>query len=387
MALIPGFPKILTLGDRITRDIWKGPVEITEKIDGSQFSFGRVQGHVYMRSKGADIVHEDNNKIFDPAKAFVRSIEELLPEGVIFHGEFVGRPKHNTLIYRRVPKNFVMMFGITAEEDWKLQFGEHPYQQRDHWCRILGCEEVPVLFQGDAPEGDKYDWLMEFISEESVLGQAQREGVVIKNYAQPVFLAGLSTPFMSAKIVSQEFKEKHKVAWNQGAGKDRLTLIGESLNAKPRWLKAIQRMRDDGNLTDSPRDIGPLLKSLHEDIEAEEVENIKEMLWKLFSKDIKRIAVSGFPEFYKDYLIHGLTSDKEEVINAGTSDLTPSTNDGHGMGVPTTIAGGDTTVQPVASDTYVVGAQGLVSGHDGEQEQVLVHNTVGPQAGGDITPG
>jgi hypothetical protein len=376
MALIPSFPKIFTVGDRFTRDLWKGPVEITEKIDGSQFNFGRVQGHVYMRSKGADVVYEDNNKMFDPAKDFVRSIEDKLPEGVIFHGEFVGRPKHNTLVYRRVPKGNFMMFGITAPPEWLASFGEFPYLQRDHFCRLFGCEEVPILFYGEAPEGDKYDWLMEWISEESALGQAQREGVVIKNYTQPVFMAGLSIPFLSAKIVSMEFKEKHKVDWKNYGGKDRLSLIGEAYNAKPRWMKSIQYLRDSNLIEGSPRDIGPILKRIHQDIEEEEKENIKEMLWNVFSKDVKRMAVSGFPEFYKDYLVHGLTDGE----NAGNSAATTSPDVGHGLAPGGTEPAGNAPVQPEPAINITGTASGLVSGHDGVTDPVPLHNRGGSPA-------
>lgn len=336
MGLIPAFPKIFTVGDRFTRDLWRGPVEITEKIDGSQFNFGKVQGHTYMRSKGADIVFEDDNKMFDLAKAFVRSIEEKLPEGVIFHGEYLNKPRHNTLAYSRVPKSHFMLFGMSGKSDW--MFPE--YQMRSYWVDKFGCEEVPILFYGDAPEGDKYDWLMEFISEESALGMAQREGIVIKNYNVPVVLAGLSIPFLSAKLVSMEFKEKHQVAWKLGEGKDRLAIIGEAYNSKPRWLKAIQRRRDDGLLESSPRDIGPLLKLLHEDIEEEEKENIKEMLWKVFAKDVKRMAVSGFPEFYKDYLAHGLAE------SPNVDNVEEGSGDGRCVAVLPPAAAGDAGILP-----------------------------------------
>ena len=40
MTGIPRYPKVLALGHRTIKNIWDGPVEITEKIDGSQFYIG-----------------------------------------------------------------------------------------------------------------------------------------------------------------------------------------------------------------------------------------------------------------------------------------------------------------------------------------------------------
>jgi len=49
--MISAFPKIFTLGTDYISDIFKEEVEITEKIDGSQISFGKIEGELYMRSK------------------------------------------------------------------------------------------------------------------------------------------------------------------------------------------------------------------------------------------------------------------------------------------------------------------------------------------------
>lgn len=54
-----------------------------------------------------------------------------------------------------------------------------------------------------------------------------------------------------------------------------------------------------------PCDIGSLLKLLHQDLEEEDKEVLKDRLWSEFSKDIKRAAVRGFPEAFKYYLATG----------------------------------------------------------------------------------
>ena len=43
------------MGDKQISDLFDGEVEITEKLDGSQFGFGRVDGELVIRSKGREI--------------------------------------------------------------------------------------------------------------------------------------------------------------------------------------------------------------------------------------------------------------------------------------------------------------------------------------------
>lgn len=42
--MIKAFPKIFALGTQYTEGIFDSEVEITEKIDGSQFNFGKIEG-------------------------------------------------------------------------------------------------------------------------------------------------------------------------------------------------------------------------------------------------------------------------------------------------------------------------------------------------------
>jgi ATP-dependent helicase/DNAse subunit B len=67
-------------------------------------------------------------------------------------------------------------------------------------------------------------------------------------------------------------------------------------------LKAIQHLKEKGELEFTPRDIGKLIKEIQDDITEEEKENILNFLWNEFGKELLRNAVKGFPEFYKRYL-------------------------------------------------------------------------------------
>jgi hypothetical protein len=46
-----------------------------------------------------------------------------------------------------------------------------------------------------------------------------------------------------------------------------------------------------------------MLKSISQDLEAEEAENIKEFLWRHYRKDYLRTATRGFSYWYKEHLL------------------------------------------------------------------------------------
>ncbi len=75
--------------------------------------------------------------------------------------------------------------------------------------------------------------------------------------------------------------------------------------SEARWNKAVQHLRDNGELTGTPKDIGPLIKEVRQDIIAEEKENIKETLWGISQNDFLATATNGLPQFYKEQLIKG----------------------------------------------------------------------------------
>ena len=113
-------------------------------------------------------------------------------------------------------------------------------------------------------------------------------------------------PLMSAKYVSDKFKEKHQKDWKkENTGKGKWELFKENYRTEARWLKTIQHLRDDGKLDNSLKDIGNLIKEVKRDICEEEKENIKYFLWREFGEELLRKSVWGLPEFYKKYLMEG----------------------------------------------------------------------------------
>lgn len=294
--MIKEFPKIFTIGQDYIKDIFENNVEVTEKIDGSQFNFGKINGVFYMRSKGKQIFEEAPEKMFKEGIEYGLSIKDRIPDNTIFYTEYLQKEKHNVLKYNRIPLNHLILFGISGGTG---EIFIKDYSQLKHYAEFLNIDVVPLLFEGKV---SSIDFLLELLETESMLGGTKIEGVVVKNYSNPFIIGGRVIPVMMGKFVSERFKEVHKDWSKNHAGKGKWQQFVESYRTEARWLKSIQHLKDSNKLENSPRDIGILIKTIKEDIVEEEKENIKNFLWKEFGDQLLRSSVSGFPEWYKKYL-------------------------------------------------------------------------------------
>lgn len=289
--MLSSYPSIYAVGHRYIADLFTGPVTIEEKIDGSQFSFGiSTFGVLEIRSKGNEIFVDSPEKMFSKAVQTVLSIKDQLTPGWTYRGEYLQKPKHNALTYSRTPAGNIILFDIMIGPE---EYMKHSEKQVE--AHSLGLECVPCFHEGEYTAASQS--LQEFFARESVLGGAKIEGVVVKNYAR----FGIDKKILIGKFVSEAFKEIHRTSWkiaNPGPG-DVVQHIISELKTDARWRKAVQHLRDAGKLTDTPQDIGPLMKELAEDLEREATDHVKEALFKHFWSQIKRGATGGFPEWYK----------------------------------------------------------------------------------------
>ena len=295
MKKINSYPKVLAIGHRYIQDIFEGTYHAEEKLDGSQISFGIIDGELYMRSKGAEIVIDNPEGMFSRAVESVKAIESLLTPGWIYRGEYLQKPKHNTLCYHRIPNNHIMIFDIETRPDNHL-----PYDMKAVEAERIGLECVPQI----EFEFNGLDSIKESLLIESCLGGPNMEGIVIKNYDRIT----QDGKFMAGKFVSEVFKESHSKEWKaeHPSKGDIVQQIIDTLKTEARYHKAIQRLRDNGTLDQSPKDIGNLIKAVHEDVHTEEAEFIKQKLYDHAIKGIKRGVCGGLPEWYKEQLVSGL---------------------------------------------------------------------------------
>lgn len=287
------FPKIFRVGDYRVNHIFDGPVVVAEKVDGSQWGFGRQNGKPVFRSKSRVVYPETIDKMFAPALAHSQDVlSSFSNHNVEFYCETLCKPKHNILTYDRVPRNNLYLFAVTQDG---------LFLDIDSVSEIAGIIEVEppnVLFDG---ETQQLDYIKSLVTT-SVLGGTVMEGVVITNYTQPTIVNGrMLSVITTAKFVREEFKEKQSGGFKTGTTHTLDDFI-ESFKTEARWHKVVQHLRDNGELQHTPQDIGPLLRELVVDLELEEEGAIKEGLYKLFIRQIKRKALAGFPEWYKEQL-------------------------------------------------------------------------------------
>jgi hypothetical protein len=168
------YPSSYALGHRYIQKIFDGNVLVEEKIDGSQFSFGRFNGELKVRSKGKEMFFDAPEKLFKRAVEAVSKLD--LKDGYTYRGEVLDKPKHNALTYNRVPQDNVILFDINKDEENYLS-----RQEKELEALRIGLEVVPVMYDGviDSPE-----FVKSFLDRESILGGQKIEGVVIKNYNQ-----------------------------------------------------------------------------------------------------------------------------------------------------------------------------------------------------------
>ena len=286
------YASIFNLGHKAVQELTLHPVTIDEKIDGSQFSFCLTEdGEFLVRSKGV-VMHADA-----PEKMFSKGVEEikrrvdLLHRGWTYRGEYLVKPKHNALAYDRIPKDHIIIFDINRGQEDYLG----PEERASESDRI-GFESVPVLSQGMV---DSVEFVRQFFDTVSILGGQKIEGVVLKPVGYNLF--GIDKKVLMGKFVSESFKETHNQTWkeeNPNSG-DILTRLGDIYTSQARWMKAIQHLKERGEIQDSPTDIGKIIREIPEDIQKECEEEIKDYLWKWAWPNLRRMVGRGMPEWYK----------------------------------------------------------------------------------------
>lgn len=232
--------------------------------------------------------------------------------GAVIQCEFIARPKHNVLTYARVPKNFLVLFDVRRADGTYL----NP-QEKLLTANSLGLEVARVFHSGGLPPTQ--EWLDDFLAADSSLGGCKVEGVVIKNYARNH--GEREGHPQTAKVVSEAFKEVKTTQCTHIGGKaeqdDRIGRVVMGYRTEARWLKAVQHLREAGKLANSPKDIGPLLAEVWQDVQDEETETIKSKLFDLFARELRCGLTKGFPEWYLSKLENGFTVFETEELGLG----------------------------------------------------------------------
>lgn len=308
--MIPSYPSIYAIGHRALEGFLDDDVVVQEKVDGSQFSFGLLfepdlvapqnsrgenayHNILRARSKGAELNIEAPDKMFAAGVAAVKAVEKVLHPGWVYRGEFLAKPHHNAIAYDRVPRNHVALFDVTTGPETYLD----SFAVAEEAAR-LGFDVVPTLFLGRVGSPEMFRDLLEVVS---FLGGSKVEGVVVKNYLR----FGRDKKALMGKFVSEKYKEVHAQVWKENNPKqgDVLERLASKYTTAARWEKALQHLRDDGKIEDSPRDIGLLIREVWPDVERECRDDIADELYAWAAGHLRRMSTRGLAEWYKQRLM------------------------------------------------------------------------------------
>ena len=298
---------IYNLGHPAVKDLFSVPVQVQEKVDGSFFAFGLFATamndpffddpslELKIRSKRCVMVADAPEALFKPAVKAVKDRLHLLKSGWQYRGETLVKPTHNALSYDRVPKDNIILFDVSTDEETYL-----PYEELCAEAKRLDLEVVPQLFAGNINSASE---LRVYLDSTSILGGQKVEGVVIKPLT-PMY--GPDKKMLFGKFVSEAFKEVHNSSWkgNNPSQKDIIQRMVEAYAHPNRFNKALIHLREEGQIEDSPRDIGKLIREVPIDILKECEEHIKNALFKQAWPHIQRGITRQIPIWYKDYLMN-----------------------------------------------------------------------------------
>lgn len=350
------YGKIWQISHREVKDILQHKVLIEEKIDGSQFSFGKKDGKLWCDSHhqhlNVDACGDDNAGgvipgLFWDAVKFCRLSVDAMVEGWTYRGEVLSKPKHNILTYNRVPKNNIVIFDIDRGNQDYLEYNDKVLE-----AGKLDLETVPQHYYGWIPNRASIDALLK---QQPLLGGKMIEGLVIKAYGQ----YGADGKTLMCKIVNVQFREIAKTDANPfHVQKDTAEHIGKKYGTTARWDKAIQKLTEQNKLSGDMADMPLLMAEVNRDIMEEHLGEIKEALWDRYKKTILGCAKHGLAEYYKAALIERTLGPSGEPANRGDVQPTADAGDSTGAGV-----GG---VSGSAEASTEVGEVGSGDGEEGE---------------------
>ena len=106
---------------------------------------------------------------------------------------------------------------------------------------------------------------------------------------------------MSIRLKPKRWNRVKRLYKSKVVSDDPVETIAGKLDTDARYRKAYQRVREDLGVEElEPKHIGACFKSLHEDIVTEELDWIKEQLWKAHKKRICKLTMKRFPLWFKD---------------------------------------------------------------------------------------
>jgi hypothetical protein len=289
------YPSPKAMGHAMIKELLFDTVIVEEKLDVSQFSFGVFgpERELRCRSKGAQINMFAPEKMFIPGIETARELAPMLTEGWTYRCEYFQKPKHNVLVYGRIPQKHLMLIDINYGHEQYLE-----YEDKVKEGERLGLETTPLLYHGIITDPFM---IRDFLDRTSILGGPKIEGVVVKNYRRFT----MDGKVQMGKFVSEEFKEVHATGWKETNpdNKDIVQVLIAKYKTPARWMKAVQHLKEAGKIAGEMSDMQFIFPEVLEDTRKECEEEIKQLLFNWAWKNIGRSLTGGLPEWYREQLL------------------------------------------------------------------------------------
>ena len=297
------YPKVLSLGQPLIVEIFDDPVEISEKLDGSQVRINLTEFHVQCGSKNVDIAdnkmfaiaHEQANRIWQ------NNVWQAFGSDITLFCEFLNKEKHNVLVYDHVCHNNLYLFGGMCNNR-HLQT-----QELIELANALDIEPPNIL--ASEIKIDNQDDLNEYLKIQSVLGGTILEGIVIKNYhnTYPALLASTQAFFsypLAGKLVRDDFKERLNKEWGIKKKKELpLNRVTTEFLTEARFHKSVQHLRDQNLITYEMNNLKNIIPEFYNDLLDEERDAIMEIAMVDFWRQLKRKCDNYVVQEWKRYLL------------------------------------------------------------------------------------
>lgn len=297
------FPKVLGLGQPLLAEIFNDPVDLTEKIDGSQCRIHLTENFCGCGSKNVGIAdekafaiaHEQTQRIWN------EKVWRTFGDDITLFTEFLSKEKHNVLAYNRVPKNNLYLFGCISNNKHlkteelielanELQI-EPPYIMA-HQIKVNGPEDI-----------NKY------LETESILGGNRVEGTVIRNLYKsypPLLVSTMAFADypLVGKLVRNDFKERLNKEWGTKKKKELpINKVTTEFLTEARFNKSVQHLTDENKINYEMKDLKELIPEFYKDLLDEEKDEIIKLAMEDFWRHLKKKCDVFVVNSWKDHLI------------------------------------------------------------------------------------
>jgi hypothetical protein len=130
---------------------------IQEKVDGSQLSFRVDASTLQVDFYNKTTPHQgDGGSVFRSAMHLIRELasQGLFNPDLTYHGEAFQHPRHNVVVYERMPRYYCILYDIQCNKDKRF----FDWNELEAEGGRIGMEVTQTIW----PLSDKDDWQTKF---------------------------------------------------------------------------------------------------------------------------------------------------------------------------------------------------------------------------------